>query len=206
MTNHVSIHQATQRKTNPLVSPDLARFNTLYGMLSPSSPFNISTKMELRSAGDTPQSEISLFKDAQRIMKDKLVGVASVGGVRHCVGVSLCVWRCTYLCGRVSLLLVQGCVSLLLVWGACVPTTCVRACVPTTCAGACVPTTCVGACVPTTCVRACVPTTCAGVCVPTTCVGGMCPYYLCEGVCPYYLCRGVCPYYLCGGHVSLLLV
>jgi histone acetyltransferase MYST2 len=68
---------ATQRKTNPLVSPDLARFNTLYGMLSPSSPFNISTKMELRSAGDTPQSEISLFKDAQRIMKDKLEAVSS---------------------------------------------------------------------------------------------------------------------------------
>ena len=40
----------------------------------------MATKMEVKSTGNTPQSEVNLFKDAQRIMKEKLVSASLMGG------------------------------------------------------------------------------------------------------------------------------
>ena len=63
------------------MSPDLARFNTLYGMLSASSPVGAAASgegqgVELKpAAGDIPSVELALFKDAQDKMKEKLVGL-----------------------------------------------------------------------------------------------------------------------------------
>ena len=56
----------------------MARFNTLYGMLSPSSPVGASSgeRVDLKAAaGDIPAVELALFKDAQDKMTEKLVGV-----------------------------------------------------------------------------------------------------------------------------------
>ena len=63
------------------MSPDLARFNTLYGMLSASSPVGAAASgegqgVELKpAAGDIPSVELALFKDAQDKMKEKLVSL-----------------------------------------------------------------------------------------------------------------------------------